>query len=51
MPCVRAPCIERRQSCAMIVSHERTLSMQLSFLFFQQEDVVDDYAEDLPRDE
>ena len=50
MPCVRAPCIERRQSCAMIVSHERTLSMQL-FFFRQQEDVVDDYAEDLPRDE
>ena len=45
------PRIERRQSCAMIVSHERTLSMQLSFLFRQQEDIEDDYAEDLPRDE
>ena len=45
------PCIERRQSCAMIISHERTLSMQHSFLFSQQEDVVDDYAEDMPRDE
>ena len=45
------PRIERRQSCAMIVSHEWTLSMQHSFLFRQQEDIVDDYAEDLPRDE
>ena len=45
------PRIERRQSCAMIISHERTLSMQHSFLFSQQEDVVDDYAEDMPRDE
>ena len=36
------PRIERQQSCAMIVSHERTLSMQRSFLFRQQEDVVDD---------
>ena len=45
------PRIERRQSCAMIVSHERTLSMQRSFLFRQQEDAVDDYEEDLPRDE
>ena len=45
------PSIERRQSCAMIISHERTLSMPRSFLFHQQEDVEDDYAEDLPRDE
>ena len=45
------PRIERRQSCAMIRSHERTLSMPRSFLFHQQEDVEDDYAEDLPRDE
>ena len=45
------PRIERRQSCAIIISHERTLSMQRSFLFRQQEDVVDDYAEDMPRDE
>ena len=45
------PRIERRQSCPTIVSLERTLSMPLSFLFHQQEDVVDDYAEDLPRGE
>ena len=45
------PRIEHRQSCPMIVSLERTLSMPLSFLFHQQEDVVDDYVEDLPRDE
>ena len=45
------PSIERRQSYAMIVSHERTLSMQRSFLFRQQDDVVDDYAKDLPRDD
>ena len=44
------PRIERRQNCAMIMSHERTLSMPRSFLFHQQEDVEDDYAEDLPRD-
>ena len=35
----------------MIVSLERTLSMPLSFLLHQQEEVVDDYAEDLPRGE
>ena len=29
------PRIERRQSCPMIVSHERTLYMPLSFLFHQ----------------
>ena len=45
------PRIERRQSCPTIVSLERTLSMPLSFLFHQQEEVVDDYTEDLPRDE
>ena len=45
------PCIERRQSCPQIVSLERTLSMPLSFLLHQQEEVVDDYAEDLPRGE
>ena len=45
------PRIERRQSYTMIVSHERTLSMPRSFLLHQQEDVVDDYAEDLPKDE
>ena len=43
--------IERRQSCPQIVSLERTLSMPLSFLFHQQEEVVDDYAEDLPKGE
>ena len=47
----KEPRIERRQSFPMIVSHERTLSMPLSFLLHQQEDVVDDYVEDLPRDE
>ena len=47
----KEPRIERRRSCAMIVSHELTLSMPRSFLFHQQEDVEDDYAEDLPRDE
>ena len=45
------PRIERRQSCPQILSHERTLSMPLSFLLHQQEEVVDDYAEDLPRGE
>ena len=45
------PHFERRQSCAMIISLERTLSMPRSFLFCQQEDVEDDYLEDLPRDE
>ena len=29
------PRIERRQSCAMIISHERTLYMPRSFLFHQ----------------
>ena len=43
--------IERRQSCAMIISHERILSMPHSFLFHQQKDVADDYAEDLLGDE
>ena len=45
------PRIERRQSCPIIVSFERTLSMPLSFLLHQQEEVVDDYAEDLPKGE
>ena len=45
------PRIERRQSCAMIVSHERILSMPRSFHIHQQEDLVDDYAKDLPKDE
>ena len=45
------PRVERWQSCPIIVSLERTLSMPLSFLLHQQEEVVDDYAEDLPRGE
>ena len=45
------PHVERRQSCPHIVSFERTLSMPLSFLLHQQEEVVDDYEEDLPRGE
>ena len=45
------PRIERRQSCPQIVSLERTLSMPLSFLLHQQKEVVDDYAEDLPKGE
>ena len=45
------PRIERRQSCPIIVSLERTLSMPLYFLLHQQEDVLDDYEEDLPRGE
>ena len=45
------PRIECRQSCPQILSRERTLSMPLSFLLHQQEEVVDDYAEDLLRGE
>ena len=45
------PRIERRQSCPTIVSLEWTLSMPLSLLFHQQEAVMDDYAENLPRGE
>ena len=45
------PHIKRRQSCPQIVFLERTLSMPLSFLLHQQEEVVDDYAVDLPRGE
>ena len=45
------PRIERRQSCPVILSLERTLSMPLSFLLHQREEVVDDYAEDLPKGE
>ena len=45
------PLIERRQSCPVILSLDRTLSMPLSFLIHQQEEVVDDYVEDLPRGE
>ena len=45
------PRIESRQSCPVILSLERTLSMPLSFLLHQQGEVVDDYAEDLPKGE
>ena len=43
------PRIKRWQSFPQIVSLEQTLSMPLSFLLHLQEEVVDDYAEDLPR--
>ena len=45
------PRIERRQSYPQIVSRERTLSMPLSFFLHPQEEVEDDFAEDLPRGE
>ena len=45
------PRIERQQSCPQILSCERTLSMPLSFLLHPQEEVEDDFAEDLPRGE
>ena len=45
------PRIERRLSCPQILSIERSLSIPLSFILQQQEEVVDDYAEDLPRGE
>ena len=45
------PRIERRQHCPQILSLERTLSMPLSFLLHQQNEVEDDFAEDLPRGE
>ena len=45
------PHIECRLSCPQILSREWTLSMPLSFLLYQQEEVEDDYAEDLPRGE
>ena len=48
---LKEPRIEHRLSYPMIVSIERTLSMPLSFLLPQKEYVVDDYAEDLPRNE
>ena len=48
---LKEPRIERRQSCPQILSRERTLSMLLFFLLHQQEEVVHDYAEDLPRGE
>ena len=45
------PRIEHQLSCPQILSQKRTLSMPLSFLLHQQEEVEDDYAEDLPRSE
>ena len=45
------PRIEHRQSCPVILSLDRTLSMPFSLFLHQQEEVVDDYAEDLPRGE
>ena len=41
------PHIERLQSCPQILSRERTLSMPISFLLHPQEEVEDDFAEDL----
>ena len=43
--------IERRLSCPLVLSLKRSLSIPLSFILQQQEEVVDDYAEDLPRGE
>ena len=45
------PRIERRQSCPHILFRERALSMPLSFLLHPQEEVEDDFAEDLPMGE
>ena len=45
------PRIEPRLSCPLILSFERSLFIPLSFILQQQEEVVDDYAEDLPRGE
>ena len=45
------PRIERRLSCPLVLSLERSLSIPLSFILQQQKEVVDDYAEDLPRGE
>ena len=42
------PRIERRLRCPLVLSLERSLSIPLSFILQQQEEVVDDYAEDLP---
>ena len=47
----KEPRIEHRQSCPQILSRERTLSMPLSFLLHPQEEVEDDFVEDLPRGE
>ena len=45
----KEPRIERWQRCSQILSLEWTLSMPLSFLLHQQEEVEDDFGEDLPR--
>ena len=49
--CPQILSIEQQQSCPQILSIERSLSIPLSFILQQQEEVVDDYAEDLPRGE
>ena len=43
------PRIELRLSCPLVLSLERSLSIPLSFILQQQEEVADDYVEDLPR--
>ena len=45
------PRIEQRLSCPHILSIERSLSIPLFFILQQEEEVVDDYAWDLPRGE
>ena len=45
------PRIERRLSYPQILSTERSLSIPLLFILQQQEEVMDDYAEDLSRGE
>ena len=43
------PRIERRLSFPLVLSLEQSLYIPLSFILQQQEEVVDDYAKDLPR--
>ena len=45
------PRMERRLSCTLVLPLERSISIPLSFILLQQEEVVDDYAKDLPRGE
>ena len=47
------PRIERRISCTQVLSMERSLTMPISFVLQQQdqEEVLDEVAEDPPRDE
>ena len=45
------PRIEPRLNFPLVLSFERSLYIPLSFILQQQEEVVDDYAEDLPRGE